>query len=64
MLKIKKPITQIIHENELLDINIYTHKCVNIFNNYFITVGEKIANQIQNDSTMKIEVGNSKNLKK
>lgn len=46
----KKPILQTSHENELVDINTDTHKiCANIFNNYFVAVGEKIENQIQND---------------
>lgn len=45
--KSSKPISQIIHENQLINVNTDTNKCDNILNNYFASVGEKIAGQIQ-----------------
>jgi len=42
-LKNKTNITQINYNNELININTDINKCVNIFNNHFITVGENIA---------------------
>lgn len=48
--KSSKPISQIIHENQLINVNTDTNKCVNIINNYFVSVGEKIAGQIQSDN--------------
>lgn len=48
--KSSKPISQIIHENQLINVNTETNKCVNILNKYFASVGEKIAGQIQCDN--------------
>jgi len=48
--KSSNPISQIIHENQLINVNTNTNKCVNIVNNYFASVGEKIAVQIQSDN--------------
>jgi len=45
-----KTISQIIHGNQLINVNTDTNKCVNILNNYFASVGEKIAGQIQSDN--------------
>jgi len=42
-------ISQISHKNELVYMGTDKHKCANIpiiVNNYFVAVGEKIANQI------------------
>lgn len=47
-----RAILQIIHENELTNVNMDTNKCVNILNNYFYSADEKIAGQIQSDNEM------------